>query len=174
MDKVESNRDEDEHDDFEERMTLTLAEQEGEDFNRIKEESRKRKEAILEKYRNQQTQQKSESNLVDVSCEFGYLKMTRHVFKDAEHVKLRGHSLPSSDTDVETSNGSEDGRDIDGFESIVSVGKSPPRNVVQVTDGTSTPGQLGKGTPKGERSNERYYDDIFGETLVAVRKAVRF
>ncbi|CAN1181382.1 hypothetical protein LINPERPRIM_LOCUS6217 [Linum perenne] len=68
MDKVESNRDEDEHDDFEERMTLTLAEQEGEDFNRIKEESRKRKEAILEKYRNQQTQQKSESNLVDVRC----------------------------------------------------------------------------------------------------------
>jgi serine/threonine-protein kinase PRP4 len=58
-------RDEDEQDDFEKRMALKLAEQEEEDLNRIKEESRKRREAILEKYRNQHLQQQNESRSED-------------------------------------------------------------------------------------------------------------
>lgn len=58
-------RDEDEQDDFEERINLKLAEQE-EDLDRVKEESRKRRQAILEKFRNQQSLQKNETRLEDV------------------------------------------------------------------------------------------------------------
>lgn len=60
-----SFRDEDDQDDFEERIALKLAEQEEDDLDRIKEESRKRRDAILEKYRNQQLQQLKESGLED-------------------------------------------------------------------------------------------------------------
>jgi hypothetical protein len=60
-----SFRDEDDQDDFEERIALKLAEQEEDNLDRIKEESRKRRDAILEKYRNQQLQQLKESGSKD-------------------------------------------------------------------------------------------------------------
>lgn len=50
-------RGEDEQDDLDEKVTLQFDEQEEEDLNRIKEESRRRREAILEKYKKQQHQQ---------------------------------------------------------------------------------------------------------------------
>src|SRR4051812_38928291 len=53
-------RHEDEQEDYEETVPLHLAEQEEEDLNRIKEESRRRRQAILEKYKSQQSQQKTE------------------------------------------------------------------------------------------------------------------
>ncbi|KAF2317761.1 hypothetical protein GH714_041065 [Hevea brasiliensis] len=59
---------EDEQDDFEERINLKLAEQE-EDLDSVKEESRKRRQAILEKYRNQQSQQKNEAQSEDAEKE---------------------------------------------------------------------------------------------------------
>ena len=49
-------RGEDEQDDLDEKVTLQLPDQEEEDFNRVKEESRRRREAILEKYKKQHQQ----------------------------------------------------------------------------------------------------------------------
>lgn len=62
-------RDEDREEDYEETYTLQLVEQEEEDLNRIKEESRRRRQAILEKYKSQQLQQQSQTgaNLEDAT-----------------------------------------------------------------------------------------------------------
>ncbi|CAL1408247.1 unnamed protein product [Linum trigynum] len=156
-DREKTQRDEDEQDDFEERMTLILAEQEEEDLNKIKEESRKRREAILEKYRKQQLHQQAESNFPDVK-------------KARESGEHPGEPLPSSGVALEAVNDRGDGGDMNVAEPAVSVVKSPLQNGVQVSDGTSSPHGLGEGTPKSERSEERYCDDIFGETPTAVRK----
>lgn len=40
--------------DYQEKIAVQLAEQEEDDLERIKEESRRRRQAILEKYKNQQ------------------------------------------------------------------------------------------------------------------------
>lgn len=59
------NRDEDEQEEYHERIALQLVDQEDEDINRIKEESRRRRQAILEKYKTQQLQQQHEPHLKD-------------------------------------------------------------------------------------------------------------
>ena len=57
------HRDENEQEDYQEKIVLRLAEQEEDDLERIKEESRRRREAILEKHRSQKTQQHSEAKI---------------------------------------------------------------------------------------------------------------
>ncbi|CAN0870611.1 Serine/threonine-protein kinase PRP4 homolog [Linum grandiflorum] len=158
-DREKVKRDEDEQEDFEERMSLTLAEQEDDELERIKEESRRRREAILEKYRKQQLQQASEP---DINTMADGVPVEQHPEK----------SLPSNDNDIalRTVDGSSDGRDMNVAPPTVSVGKSPVQNIVQVSDDTVSPGGLGEGTPKSERSEERYCDDIFGDTPTTVRK----
>ncbi|CAN1839542.1 Serine/threonine-protein kinase PRP4 homolog [Linum perenne] len=153
-------RDEDEQEDFEERMTLILAEEEDDELDRIKEESRRLREAILEKYRKQQLQQASEPYMMDAK---------KAGVEPAEHP---GQSLPSSDNDIalQTVDGSSGGRDMNVAAPTVSLGKSPLQNIVHVSDDSVSPGGLGEGTPKSERSEERYCDDIFGETPTTIRK----
>lgn len=56
-------RDEVEQENYQERIVLQLAEHEEEEIDRIKEESRKRRQAILEKFKTQKSQQKHEPNL---------------------------------------------------------------------------------------------------------------
>lgn len=56
-------RDELEQENFQENTVLQLAEKEEEEIDRIKEESRKRKQAILEKFKTRQSQQKLESKM---------------------------------------------------------------------------------------------------------------
>ncbi|KAJ6324484.1 hypothetical protein OIU76_011730 [Salix suchowensis] len=147
-------RDEHEQDDFEERIALKLAEQEEEDLNRIKEESRRRREAILEKYRNQQLQQKNESRSEDAD-------------KDKELIEGPGNSAVTNNVAPETL----DGRTDYVAETSFSVGKSPSQNGIQVaSERTSGAAGLGEGSPKCERSDEKYCDDIFGETPVGARK----
>lgn len=58
------NRD-DEEEDYEERVMMELVEQEEEDIDKIKEESRKRRQAILEKYKPQQPHLQSEPHSDD-------------------------------------------------------------------------------------------------------------
>ena len=53
-------RDDVEEEDYKETIFMQPAEQEEEDLSRIKEESRRRRQAILEKYKTQQSQQKHE------------------------------------------------------------------------------------------------------------------
>ncbi|XP_011008115.1 PREDICTED: serine/threonine-protein kinase prpf4B isoform X3 [Populus euphratica] len=153
-------RDEDEQDDFEKRMALKLAEQEEEDLNRIKEESRKRREAILEKYRNKHLHQQNESQSEDADK------------VDKEPLEGPVNSAATDNVAPETLDARTDGADVYVAETSFSVGKSPSHNGRQVTsERTSGAAGLGEGSPKSERSDEKYCDDIFGETPVGVRKS---
>lgn len=49
-------REDDRQEDYQEKIAMQLAEQEDDDLERIKEESRRRRQAILEKYKNQHQQ----------------------------------------------------------------------------------------------------------------------
>ncbi|KAJ4710540.1 Protein kinase-like protein [Melia azedarach] len=153
-----ATRDEEEQNDFEERVTLKLVEQEEEDLDRIKEESRKRRQAILEKYKNQQFQKQNEPNSSDVEKDK----------KPSEH--------PSQSTDVnsnipDNSNSKSDGGNAYPVDQLFSVGKSPTQNGISASDKTSGPRGLGDGSPKSETSNHIFCDDIFGETPTGVRKS---
>ncbi|GAU14849.1 hypothetical protein TSUD_50610 [Trifolium subterraneum] len=61
--------------------------------------------------------------------------------------------------------------DVDDVEPSFSVGKSPPENVDVGSEKVPGAGGLGEGTPKSERSADKYCDDIFGETPTGVRKS---
>ncbi|XP_034902675.1 uncharacterized protein [Populus alba] len=152
------NRDEDDQDDFEERIALKLAEQEEDNLDRIKEESRKRRDAILEKYRNQQLQQLKESGSEDAD-------------KNKEPIEGSGQSAAADNVAPETLDGRTDGADVYVIETSFSVGKSPVQNGIQASKRTSGTAGLGEGSPKSERSDEKLCDDIFGETPVGVCKS---
>ncbi|KAI9169574.1 hypothetical protein LWI28_014280 [Acer negundo] len=151
------SRDEDEQDDFEERVALKLVEQEEEDLNRIKEESRKRRQAILEKYKNLQIHQQNESRSDDVE-------------KDKKPEENHGQLTGADNNLTDNPTGISDGVDIFITDQLFSVKKSPPRNGVAASEQTSAPGGLGDGTPKSETLNNIFCDDIFGETPTGVRK----
>ncbi|KAF2311134.1 hypothetical protein GH714_019650 [Hevea brasiliensis] len=156
-DKARDNKSDSTKDDFEERINLKLAEQE-EDLERIKEESRKRRQAILEKFRNQQSQQQNETQSEDAE-------------KDVdEPAQLPVQSLPAYNVAPETLDNRIDG-DVFLAEPPFSVGKSPEQNETKDSGRTSGAVGLGEGTPKSERSDEKYCDDIFGETPAGVRKS---
>uniref|UniRef100_A0A2C9VQ34 non-specific serine/threonine protein kinase n=1 Tax=Manihot esculenta TaxID=3983 RepID=A0A2C9VQ34_MANES len=154
-DRDKLNRDQDEQDDFEERISIQLAEQE-DDLDRVKEESRKRSQAILEKHRNKQLQQQNESQSDDVE-------------KDVEPAQSPIQSLLASNVAPETLDTRID-IDIYVAEPSFSVGKLPPQNGAEASERCSVAVGLGEGTPKSERSEERYCDDIFGETPAGIRK----
>ncbi|KAJ4843162.1 hypothetical protein Tsubulata_018589 [Turnera subulata] len=147
-------RDEDDQDDFEERIALKLAQQEEEDVDKIKEESRKRMQAILEKYRNKQLQQQSETHSGEVN-------------RDVEPGKGTGQPLPAAKADPKIIDSTVD---ADVAETSFSVGKSPRQNGREASERASGAAGLGEGTPQSERSEEKYCDDIFGETPTLVRK----
>ncbi|XP_068491401.1 uncharacterized protein [Phaseolus vulgaris] len=132
-----------EPDDLEED-TLDIPEQEEEDLNRIKEESRRRREAIMEKYKRQH-----------------------------QEVEVVGNERNDKDTDTPTEiSEAHDGKndDADYVEPSFAVGKSP-ENVNAASQKISLAGGLGEGTPKSERSEDKYCDDIFGETPTGVRRS---
>ncbi|WCJ24560.1 Protein kinase superfamily protein [Euphorbia peplus] len=148
-------RDEAEQDDFEEKVTLKLAEQE-EDLDRIKEESRKRRLAIIEKHRNKQMQQQKETQSANIE-------------KDAKPAQCTVPSLPASNVDLGTLDSRTEGAAYVAKSSF-SVGKSPQQDQRLTSERNIGATGLGEGTPKSERSDEKYCDDIFGETPVGVRK----
>ncbi|KAL9317118.1 hypothetical protein ACSQ67_013635 [Phaseolus vulgaris] len=132
-----------EPDDLEED-TLDIPEQEEEDLNRIKEESRRRREAIMEKYKRQH-----------------------------QEVEVVGNERNDKDTDTPTEiSEAHDGKndDADYVEPSFAVGKSP-ENVNAASQKIFLAGGLGEGTPKSERSEDKYCDDIFGETPTGVRRS---
>ncbi|KAL1809256.1 hypothetical protein ACET3Z_026246 [Daucus carota] len=68
------HRDDVEEEDYKETIFMQLAQQEEEDLSRIKEESRRRRQAILEKYKTQQSQKKHELKADETD-----LAKTRHL-----------------------------------------------------------------------------------------------
>ncbi|XVE91409.1 hypothetical protein REPUB_Repub01dG0007000 [Reevesia pubescens] len=149
-------RDEEEQDDFEEGIALKLAEPEEEELNRIKEESRKRRQAILEKYKSQQLQQQTQSHPVDV------------MNKDNGPAENHGQMVASVHAGPDVLYGGHE--DVYVAEPLLSVRKSPSENGHDVAERTSGTAGLGEGTPKSERSDDIFCDDIFGETPTGVRK----
>ncbi|PON94447.1 Serine/threonine protein kinase [Trema orientale] len=152
--------DEDGQEDYEDRGTLQLAEEEEEDLNRIKEESRRRRQAILEKYKSQQLQQQTEMKAQSEDAE-----------KEKEPADHPGPSIAPSGTRQEIMDGRANGIDIFGVEPSFSVRKSPALNGFTASGGNVVAGGLGEGTPKSERSDGMLCDDIFGETPTGIRKA---
>ncbi|XVF03418.1 hypothetical protein REPUB_Repub04eG0259600 [Reevesia pubescens] len=148
-------RDEEEQDDFEERIALKLAEQEEEELNRIKEESRKRRQAILEKYKSQQLQQQTQSHPVEVN-------------EDNGPVVNHGQTIAAANPGPDVHDGGHE--DVYVAEPLLLVGKSPSVNGHAAAERTSGAAGLGEGTPKSERSDDIFCDDIFGETPTGVRK----
>nr|GME02180.1 serine/threonine-protein kinase prpf4B [Ipomoea batatas] len=148
-----SKRDEDEQDSQEE-ISFQLAEhEEEEELDRIKEESRKRKQAILEKYRNLQLHPKTQ--LEDTAKE---------VIEHSSELADGGNHMP------EAVYYRADGGESHSGDKVISVGKSPNQERFATNDQNSVAGGLGQGTPKSERSNDMFCDDIFGESPAAVHK----
>ncbi|XP_075522264.1 uncharacterized protein LOC142555326 isoform X2 [Primulina tabacum] len=143
-------REEDIQEDYQDKIVMQLAEQEEDDLERI-EESRRRKQAILEKHKNKFLQ-KNELN-------------------SEETIKQDGRSseqVVSSEAAVDCIDNQVEGSEIFVPESNFSVGKSPLQNgllAIQRPAGTGTgTGGLGDGSPKSERSADMFRDDIFGES----------
>nr|XP_043627321.1 serine/threonine-protein kinase prpf4B-like isoform X2 [Erigeron canadensis] len=153
---------------YQERSSLQVEEdEEEEDLNRIKEESRRRRQAILEKYR-----AKSEPRSQDIVKEELEEPLD---FVDA--AKVNSGILDSHGEGSDTNTG----------DTPFSVGRSPPQNGNSVVERTFGTGGLGEGTPKSERSNgdgdspprvrvtnersnDMFSDDIFGESPTGVQK----
>ncbi|CAL0320819.1 unnamed protein product [Lupinus luteus] len=119
-------------------------EQEEEDINWIKEESRRRREAIMEKYKKQHQQ---------------FEQVVENEGKDT-----KPKDIP------EALDGKNDR--ADDSETPFDVGKSP-ENLKDASENVSGARGLGEGTPKSERSADKFCDDIFGETPTGVRKSGR-
>ncbi|GAB2280090.1 hypothetical protein Dimus_014727 [Dionaea muscipula] len=150
------NRDEEDLDDYQERIELKLAEQEEEDLNRIKEESRRRREAILQKYKNLHFKQQIMHDLDDTG-------------KEKEPVDQTLQSLDMKDARLQNVDANSDTQDADVADTSFSVGKSPPAN--NGIEKGSSAGGLGEGTPKSERSGDMFCDDIFGDSPAGIRKS---
>ncbi|KAF7827834.1 serine/threonine-protein kinase prpf4B-like isoform X1 [Senna tora] len=145
-------RGDDQQDDLDEKVTLQFDEQEEEDLNRIKEESRRRREAILEKYKKQQQHLQAE-------------KSPENEEKDKDPVDIPAAVSEAPDA-------KNDGVDASDAEPSFSVGKSPPQNGNAASEKIPAVSRgLGEGSPKSEGSDDQFCDDIFGETPTGVRKS---
>ncbi|KAI3971052.1 hypothetical protein MKX01_024699 [Papaver californicum] len=157
-----------------EEIELKLPEQEEEDIDRIKEESRKRRQAILEKYRKQQLQQVLPQSEVQENEQNASL----HADKCPEQSSLPANNLPEHSNLTKTAislvpklpRSMDDDSDAVGADPIFSVGKSPAQNGTSISEKTQGAGGLGDGTPKSERSTDMFSDDIFGESPAGGRK----
>ncbi|CAM8912839.1 unnamed protein product [Rhodiola kirilowii] len=142
-------REEEEQEEYQEKISLQLAEEEEDDVNRIKEESRRRRQAILEKYKNMKLQDQGNPLSVDIQ-------------KDNDQEKLSSLQTEVLISPYEVADDKPD--------SSFAVAKSPVENGGSAAEHTGTRG-LGEGTPKSERSDDMFCDDIFGETPTGVRKS---
>ncbi|GAA0155483.1 protein modifying enzyme [Lithospermum erythrorhizon] len=147
---------EDGQEEYEERIVLQLAEQEEDDLDRIKEESRRRKLAILEKYRSQHSQQQEASH-----PEVTAAKDREESPSQSVTTQIGVSEMPDAHTE---------GPDIFATQPSFAIAKSPPQNGLPVPERVAGTGGLGEGTPKSERSPDVICDDIFGESPAGVCK----
>ncbi|KAL2905056.1 Serine/threonine-protein kinase PRP4-like protein [Bienertia sinuspersici] len=153
------NGDDDDQKDYQETLELKPTEHEEDDVDRIKEESRRRREAILQKYKAQklQQQQQAVSQVLKVS--------------DRELTEQPSQKLALLNAVQEENNGAmSDVKDASVVGMSFNLGKS--------SLGNNTPAEkhavaLGEGSPKSERSNDMFCDDIFGDSPAGVRKVAR-
>ncbi|KAK4357591.1 hypothetical protein RND71_023201 [Anisodus tanguticus] len=155
-DSEKSRRDEVEQEDYQEKIVFQLAEQEEDELDRVKEESRRRRQAILEKYKVRHSQKEQVTQSGDVV----------EVYMD-----LSTQNPAAGDNVVpESIDGKSNGADVHVDEPTFSVGKSPLQGGDIADEQASGAGGLGQGTPKSERSTDMFCDDIFGESPAGIRK----
>ncbi|KAK9750312.1 hypothetical protein RND81_02G186700 [Saponaria officinalis] len=151
----DAKRDDDDQNGYQERVELKLAEQEEDDVDRIKEESRRRREAILQKYK-----AKALLEQVPEDAKAG----------SDEQLKERPGQKPASANAIqEESNHIKHDEEAFGDGNSYSVGKSPLMNETAAVESAGAAG-LGEGSPKSERSNDMFCDDIFGDSPAGIRK----
>ncbi|OWM75785.1 hypothetical protein CDL15_Pgr009429 [Punica granatum] len=146
--KQPSNEDEDE--DLDESVVFEMNEPEEEDVERIKEESRRRRQAILETYKNQHQPEEQQKQLAEPQPE------------NSERGKRLAENPGESIGAANAVPGSE-GADFSVRDLSFSIKKSPQVDGTVDHPTTSAVG-LGEGTPKSEHSEDMFYDDIFGES----------
>ncbi|XP_051122127.1 uncharacterized protein LOC127245336 isoform X2 [Andrographis paniculata] len=146
FEKLTSNnnleREDDGQEDYQEKIVMQLAEQEEDELEKIKEESRRRTQAILEKYKNQQ--KNDSQNRVE------------------DQFRESSAQMASAQVVVEKPINRLEGTEIYVPETSFSVGKSPLHNGLSAMP--SGTGGLGEGSPKSERPQDMFCDDIFGES----------
>lgn len=165
-------REEENQEEYQERVALQLAEQEEDDIEKIKEESRKRRQAILEKYRQQkdqkQTNEQIEQNARKDGEIYGLDNMRE---KSAIPAQMSSRQLEQT-TGIGDSG--QDGSDTFVPDPTFSVGKEPLQAGTLHVERRSCAGGLGEGSPKSdERSADMFCDDIFGESPARIRKSGR-
>lgn len=161
-------REEENQEEYQERVALQLAEQEEDDIEKIKEESRKRRQAILEKYRQQKhPQQTNEQEASKDGHAYGLDNMMEKSAISAQ--------MPSRQPEQTTGIGDigQDGSDIFVPDPTFSIGKEPLQDGTLPAERRSCAGGLGEGSPKSERSADMFCDDIFGESPARIRKPGR-
>ncbi|CAN6972250.1 unnamed protein product [Brassica rapa subsp. trilocularis] len=161
VDVDNGERNEDAQNDNDEGVIWKSPEEEEEELNRIKEESRKRMEAILEKYKKKPDQQ-NELSSQD---------------KGKDDVKENGAPDSASSPIVIAANAdpAKDNSDIYAIDSDVAktsltTGTPPTMFGISHPERTLAPAGLGEGSPKSERSADMFHDDIFGESPAANEK----
>ncbi|KAK1310713.1 Serine/threonine-protein kinase AFC1 [Acorus calamus] len=164
-DYEKSMREEDDQDDNLE-VALELKNQEEEEIDRIKEESRKRRQAILEKYKQKQLGERAEPSASDSGKE-EKLSMIENEEEKIFPSKSANSSRQASPMDIENEPYSSD---IYNADPSFTVEKPPAENGTLALDQTTGAGVLGEGTPKSEKSADIFYDDIYGESPAGFRK----
>lgn len=160
-------RDEDEDEEYEEKVLMKLAENEEEDIDKIKEESRKRRQAILEKYKPKQSPVQVELRM-DVSQKEDKASLDEKPSGCSTSPDAVADSANQILPEVQESK--NDSSDFYVADSSFAVGKSPLQNGTSVFERNLGAGGLGDGTPKSERSADMFCDDIFGDSPAGVRK----
>eukprot|EP00252_Welwitschia_mirabilis_P011909 TRINITY_DN2648_c0_g1_i1.p1 TRINITY_DN2648_c0_g1~~TRINITY_DN2648_c0_g1_i1.p1 ORF type:complete len:1047 (+),score=254.89 TRINITY_DN2648_c0_g1_i1:971-4111(+) len=141
---------EESQEEYQERVDMELAELEEDDVEKIKEESRKRRQAILEKYRKQKLQ-------------------SDDVQPEKESSKDNDTKSDMSAKGVLVHARGQDENDIFAPESAFSISKQQIENGKLSMERKERSGGLGEGSPKDERS-EAFCDDIFGESPAGICK----
>ncbi|ESQ32905.1 hypothetical protein EUTSA_v10003622mg [Eutrema salsugineum] len=163
VDVENGERNEDDQKDNDEGVIWEFPEEEEEaELNRIKEESRKRMEAILEKYKKKPEQQNeilSQGKGTDVQ-EIG----APHSASSAVVVAANaGLAKANSENDVVVG---------DVAKTSLTAGGPPTTFGISDSEKTQAPAGLGEGSPKSEGSADMFHDDIFGESPAGNRKVV--
>uniref|UniRef100_A0A1J3K728 Serine/threonine-protein kinase PRP4 homolog n=1 Tax=Noccaea caerulescens TaxID=107243 RepID=A0A1J3K728_NOCCA len=161
VDNGERSRNEDDKNDNDE-VIWEFPEEEEEEVNRIKEESRKRMEAILEKYKNKPKQQNE--------------LLSQDKGKDVQQTDAGAPNSASSAV-VIAANGCPDKANLE-FDGVIgdvakkslTAGVLPTIFGISDSERTLAPAGLGEGSPKSERSADMFHDDIFGESPAGNQK----
>ncbi|XP_051184807.1 uncharacterized protein [Lolium perenne] len=161
---------EEDEEDYQEKIEQQLAMQEEDDPEKIKEEARRRKEAIMAKYRQQQMQKQQLESSLPKSNDEEVRAVDRNEAVDEKDVN------DSNSMDNEEAENKLDSSDAFAGEVDFTVVKSPAHGTVSsgaealLNEGTTGVSGLGEGTPKSERSADMFCDDIFGESPAGFRK----